>query len=113
MSGCSCVAPKGRNRMGMHSPKQINFLEVRDCRAPSAGAVRLEITRFGLAHQIGMAQICITHDPPCTSRCGHQQNSLPIHSVAPQLNHRTLGSRPSISNRLLRISKHNQLSERR
>jgi hypothetical protein len=55
MSGCSCVAPKGRNRMGMHSPKQINFFEVRDRRAPSAGAVRLEVTRFSLAHQIGMA----------------------------------------------------------
>ena len=55
MSGRSCVAPKGRNRMGMHSSEQINFLEVRDCRAPSAGAVRLEETRFRLAHEIGMA----------------------------------------------------------
>jgi hypothetical protein len=55
MSGCSCVAPKGRYRMGMHSPKQINFLEVRNRRTPSAGAIRLEVARLGFAHQIGMA----------------------------------------------------------
>ncbi len=55
MSGCSCVAPEGRHRMGMHGPKQINFLEVRDRRTPSAGTVRLEVIRLGLAHQIGMA----------------------------------------------------------
>ena len=55
MSGCSCVAPEGRYRMGMHSSKQINFLEVRDRRTPSAGTVRLEVTRLGFAYEIGMA----------------------------------------------------------